>query len=227
MRIRNLIFDFDGTLVDSKRDIADAQLWVLHQLGVHTLQREDLYRFIGRPLEETFSHLLPAELHRRIPEAAKMYSVYFPAHSLVTTDLFPGVRTTLEILVTHGFRLAIASTKKGVGIKRGTDHFAVTHLFVQLQGSDGIPFKPAPDVIHRILDQQAWDPSETMMVGDTDLDVRAGKNAGVRTCAVTYGSLREDELVAFQPDHIIRSFPEIVHVVLHGNEGSSRGNEQQ
>jgi phosphoglycolate phosphatase-like HAD superfamily hydrolase len=216
MHIANLIFDFDGTLVDSKRDIANAQLWVLHQLGVVSLRSEDLYRFIGRPLEVTFSSLLPQELHTRIPEAARMYSEYYPAHSLVTTELFTGVRSTLETLVERGYRLSVASTKKGVGIKRVTDHFAITHLFAQLQGSDGIPFKPAPDVINLILEQQQWDRAATMMVGDTDLDVLAGKNAGVATSAVTYGSLTEDELRATNPDFILRSFPEILDVVQNG-----------
>jgi phosphoglycolate phosphatase len=212
-RFRNVILDFDGTLVDSKRDIADAQLWVLHSLGLNGFKREDLYRFIGRPLEYTFASLLPASNHDRIPEAARMYSEYYPRHSLDTTTLFPGVEETLREFQRAGIRCAIASTKKGVGIKRGTDHFGITDLFVQLQGSDGLRFKPEPDILNAIITAQGWVPQETIMVGDTDVDILAGKSAGVATAAVTYGSLSEEELLEFHPDYILQSFPELSQVV--------------
>jgi phosphoglycolate phosphatase len=213
LRYQNVILDFDGTLVDSKRDIADAQLWALAQLGVHDLRREDLYRYIGRPLEYTFEQLLPESLHDRIPDAARLYSEYFPSHSMLTTTLFPGVKETLRQLHHAGVHLAIASSKKGGGIKRGVDHFGLTDLFVQLQGSDRLRFKPAPDVINLILAAQKWKVHDTLMVGDTDVDILAGKNAGVPTVAVTYGSLSEEELLDLRPDYLIRSFPELPGVI--------------
>jgi len=99
----------------------------------------------------------------------------------------------------------VASTKKGAGILRVTEHFGITALFDRLQGSDGIAFKPAPDVIHSVLENEGWQAENTLMVGDTDADVLAGKAAGVATCAVTYGALSADELLAHQPDFIIDS----------------------
>jgi len=213
MTYRNIIFDFDGTITDSREDIAGAQLWVLDQLGVTTYTKEDLYPYIGKPLHETFVRLLPPSLHDRIPDATKMYSEYYPPRSLKTTRLFPGVRETLEILQREGKRLAVASTKRGTGIRRATDHFGITGFFVQLQGSEGMPFKPDPFIVNKILTDQLWERSETLMVGDTDSDMLAGESAGVATCAVTYGSLSERELKALEPDFIIRSFPEILAIV--------------
>jgi HAD superfamily hydrolase (TIGR01549 family) len=209
----NIIFDFDGTITDSKHDIAGAQVWVLQQLGVTSYRAEDLFRHIGKSLEETFSMLLPPTLHDRIHDAAKMYSEYYQPRSLETTKLFPGVKETLEILHLHGKRLAIASTKRGVGIKRATDHLGITHYFVQLQGSDGIPHKPDPSIINRILLEQRWQQQDTLMVGDTDKDVLAGKNSGVSTCGVTFGSLSEAELEQYKPDFIISTFPELLSIV--------------
>ncbi len=213
MGFRNLIFDFDGTLTDSKHDIAGAQLWVLNQLGVHAFCKEDLFPFIGRTLEETFSNLLPAELHARIPEAAEMYAEYYRPRSLDTTKLFPGVKETLEILHSHGKHMAVASTKRGQGIKRATDHFNITSWFVQLQGSDGLPRKPDPFILNKIIADQQWKCGETLMVGDTDNDILAGKNAGVATCAVSYGSLTHEQLEHFNPDMIIDSFPKLLSIV--------------
>lgn len=216
LRYRNIIFDFDGTLVDSKRDIAGAQLRVLHHLGVHTHQPEDLFRHIGKPLDETFRALLPASLHHRIDEAAELYAEYYIPRSLVTTTLFPGVKDTLKDLVGAGCRLAIASTKKGGGIHRVTEHFGITGNFVQLQGSDGLPFKPDPAILWKILADQHWNDDASLMVGDTDKDILAGKRAGLATCAVTYGSLTADELRRYSPDFCIDRFRDLLAAV-HGD----------
>ena len=93
--IKNIIFDVDGTLVDSKRDIAATQHLVLEQLGVHSYAPEDFYPLIGKSLTETFAALLPPELQDRIPEATGLYKTYYPPRALETTTLFPHVPETL------------------------------------------------------------------------------------------------------------------------------------
>jgi phosphoglycolate phosphatase len=193
-------------------DIARAQRWVLEQLGVDSYKEEDLFPYIGKTLEETFARLLPLSLHACIPEAAQMYSDYYQPRALLTTNLFPGVRETLQHLHRYGKRLAVASTKRGPGIKRATDHFGITGYFVQLQGSEGIPHKPDPYIINKILDEQAWEAKETLMVGDTENDILVGKNAGTSTCAVTYGSFRQSELEPYSPDYVIADFAELLAV---------------
>ena len=208
--IKNIIFDLDGTLVDSKRDIAAAQHWVLAQLGVHSYKSEELYPLIGKPLAVTFSTLLPADLHGRIPEAIELYKNYYPPRALETTALFPGVRETLETLTGRGIRLATATTKLSAGTHRVLAHFGIAEHFAQIQGSDNIPFKPDPFIITKILDDQSWEKSDTLMVGDTDNDILAGKRAGTPTCGVTYGSLSKEQIEELNPDIIIRSLPELL-----------------
>jgi phosphoglycolate phosphatase len=213
MAYANIIVDFDGTISDSKRDIAGAQLWVLNQLGAPGHREEDLYPFIGLPLAETFRSLLPPSMHGRIDEASALYSGYYPPRSLLTTTLFPGVRGTLESLRRAGKRIAVASTKRGTGIRRATDHFGITPLFDRLQGSDGIPFKPDPAILRLIMEEERWDPGETIMVGDTVMDVLAGKNAGIATCGVTYGAMSEAQIEAAAPDFIINEFSALLSLV--------------
>jgi len=212
-RVANFIFDFDGTLSDSQEDIAAAQIWTLRQIGVEGLRKEQVFPHIGKPLQETFATLLPPPLHARIPEAVRLYREYYPSRSLLTTTLFPGVRATLEELARRGMGLAVASTKSGAEIVRVTDHFGITQLFSQLQGSDGLPYKPDPFIIKKIVADQKWDPRETLMVGDTGHDIEAGKRAGVATCGVTYGSLPEGEIRLLRPDHVVRSFPALLNLV--------------
>lgn len=211
--IRNIIFDLDGTLVDSKRDIANAQHWVLAQLGVHSHRPEELYPLIGKPLTETFSTLLPSDLRDRIPEAIELYKSHYPPRALDTTTLFPGVSETLETLRQRGICLATATTKMTAGTRRVLIHFGIAEHFVQIQGSDNIPFKPDPFIITKILEDQSWEKSETLMVGDTDNDIMAGKRANVPTCGVTYGSLTREQIERLNPDIIIHSLPELLRYV--------------
>jgi phosphoglycolate phosphatase len=208
--VKNIIFDLDGTLVDSKRDIAAAQHWVLGQLGVHSYTPEELYPLIGKPLTETFAVLLPADLHERIPEAAELYKAYYPPRAFDTSTLFPGVGETIETLRTRGIRLATATTKLSAGTRRVLTHFGIAEYFAQIQGSDDIPFKPDPFIITKILKDQSWEKSETLMVGDTDNDIIAGKRANIPTCGVTYGSLTKAQIAQLNPDIVIHSLPELL-----------------
>jgi len=213
MRYRTIIFDFDGTLVDSRSDIAGAQLWALNQLGVTHYTPEDLFPYIGKTLQVTFTHLLPPAMHHRIDEAVRLYREFYPPRSLLTTTLFPGVRETLDTLRARGALMAIASTKKESTILRVAEHFRISSSFVQLQGSDDLPYKPDPSIVRKIITDQRWDPAGTLMVGDTDNDILAGQRAGIATCAVTYGSLTEEQLRLYSPDHVIRSLPELLAIV--------------
>ena len=211
--ITNIIFDLDGTLVDSKGDIAAAQLWVLEQLGVHSYAAEDLYPLIGKPLTVTFTTLLPPSLHHRIAEAAELYKQRYPPRALETTTLFPGVRETLEALRSRDINLATATTKLSTGTRRVMTHFGIDGYFAQIQGSDDIPFKPDPFIINKILTDQRWERDATLMVGDTDNDIEAGKRAGIATCGVTYGSLSRKQIEHLKPDHIIDSLPELLNIL--------------
>ena len=208
--LKNVIFDLDGTLVDSKRDIAAAQHWVLGQLGVHSYRPEELFPLIGKPLAETFATLLPPDLHGRIPEATELYKNHYPPRALETTTLFPGVKETLETLRSKGFHLATATTKLSTGTRRVLTHFGIAHHFDQIQGSDNMPFKPDPFIITKILNDQSWEASCTIMVGDTDNDILAGKRAGLKTCGVTYGSLTKQQIQELGPDIVIDSLNDLL-----------------
>jgi phosphoglycolate phosphatase len=209
-QIRNILFDVDGTLLDSRRDIAAAQLWIYRQLGVDSLVPEDVYPHIGKPLAETFAILLPEHLHDRIPEAALMYRDYYRAHAFDTTTLFPRVKETIETLHARGINLATATIKSTETTAKVLAHFGIARYFRHIQGTDDGIFKPDPSIIYSILSEQKWDRLETMMVGDTDKDIQVGRNAGVRTCGVTYGSFTRSQMAALKPDWIIDSFPDLL-----------------
>ena len=216
--IRNVLFDVDGTLLDSKRDIAAAQLWTFHQLGVDTLQPEEIYPHIGKPLAETFTSLLPKHLHDRIPEAALIYRDYYRAHAFDTTSLFPGVKETMASLHEMGIKLATATIKSTETTAKVLAHFGIAQFFTHIQGTDNGIFKPDPLIINTILAAQNWRKEETLMVGDTNKDVEVGRNAEVRTCGVTYGSFSREEMIALGPDWVIDSISELLGIVGSTNQ---------
>lgn len=208
--IRSLIFDVDGTLIDSKVDIADAQLWVLRQLGVDRWSREDIYPRIGRPLTETFKELLPPELHERITEAKRMYIAHYRPRALDTTTLFPGVEETLAMLHARHVPMAVATTKSSVTANRVLEHFGIRQYFVQVQGTDDTPAKPDPYVVNRILRAQGWTAETTALVGDSEVDILCAHNAGIQAWAVTWGSTPESRAIELGADRIVRNIAELL-----------------
>ncbi|MCX6137175.1 MAG: HAD-IA family hydrolase [Ignavibacteriales bacterium] len=211
--IRNFIFDVDGTLFDSRRDIAHAQLLTLNELGIAGFSAEDIYPNIGKPMRETFEFLLPVEMHSRIPEAALIYRQHYLAHAFDTTRLFPGVAESLEQLRRCGSLLAVATTKSTQTTTMMLRHFGIEHFFCQIQGTDQTPAKPDPFIINKILIEQGWDRVAAVMVGDTDKDIGAAKNASIQSCGVTYGSFSREQLTALDPTWIIDAFPDILSIV--------------
>ena len=211
--IKNILFDIDGTLLDSRRDIAAAQLWALHQLGVDSLTPEDIYPYIGKPLAETFAILLPQNLHHRIAESTVTYRDYYRAHAFETTKLFPGVNETIASLNAKGINLATATIKSTETTTRVLAHFGISRYFSDIQGTDDGIFKPDPAIVNSVLARQGWDKSETLMVGDTDKDVEVGRNAGVRTCGVTYGSFSREQMTALNPDWVIDMITDLLRIV--------------
>jgi phosphoglycolate phosphatase len=208
--IGNFICDVDGTLLDSRRDIAAAQQHALKWLGVNHFSPEDLYPHIGKPLAETFRELLPPDLHHRIAEATDIYRDYYRPRALETTTLFPGVEETLKAMHGQGRRFAVATTKSTETSLRILTHFGIGGYFDFIQGSPpGTPFKPDPHIIHLILDRCGWNPRETVMTGDSAADIGAGKAAGILTCGVTYGSLGREEMEKLKPDFIIDTFAQL------------------
>jgi phosphoglycolate phosphatase len=218
--IKNILFDVDGTLLDSKKDIANAQLHTLHQFGIDSFKAEDLYPLIGRSLFEIFSVLLPPYLHDRIPDAGIIYRTHYRAHVFDHTTLFPGVHETIQRLHQQGINLATATTKSTETTERVLKHFGIAEYFCHILGTDNTPLKPDPYLIDTVVNQQGWKYDETLMVGDTDKDIALGKNAGVLTCAVSYGSWGRYQLVPMKPDWIIDSIVELPVIVSSNSNGT-------
>lgn len=193
--MKTLVFDFDGTLVDSSRDIAGAFCESLKRAGLDVPPLEAVYPLIGRPLSDMYKGFAASE---QIDELIASYRTIYPQVWVEHTRPFPGVTDVLMALRDKGYRLAVATTKGSDTVRMIAAELGLAPYFDYLQGTDGFAHKPAPDVVLRAIEGAggtgAW------MVGDTLADIGAGKAAGLKTYAVTWGTQSAATLSSAEPD---------------------------
>ncbi|MCK9523038.1 MAG: HAD family hydrolase [Proteobacteria bacterium] len=208
-----IVFDLDGTLVDSRLDIANALNVSLAQFNQEPVAEESLFPLIGLPLCEIFKRLLSAENQSHIEEICQYYRDYYYDHCTVHTRPYSGVLECLDTLAHFGVRLAICTGKMRFQAVRVLSQLQLLHRFECIVGSDSLPYKPDPAGLLLILREMAVLPQRAWMVGDTSFDIQAGKGAGMRTCALTYGAHSLSELENTSPDLLLDNlfyFPQYI-----------------
>ena len=189
------LFDVDGTLLDSQLDICGAILTVFANRGRTDITHEVLRPYIGRHLLEEFLELgfKREDLEGMLAEYREVY----PKRKHASTFVYGGVADLLSRL---GGRKATATTKGTPTTKAVLEHFQLISHFDHIQGTDGFPAKPEPDVVLKSIQALGVRPEDCLFVGDSPSDMDAGRRAGVRTCAVTWGYGDPQDLARFQPD---------------------------
>ena len=200
------LFDIDGTLLDSAADICGAQSEVLVAVGCAPISFELLRGYVGRELRAVFRELAPHLNEADIDKLSGDYSLNYRARRHAGTRIYPGV---VEALETLSGRKSTATTKSTAGTRLVLEHFGLLQHFDHVQGSDGIPYKPAPDVIIAALKGLGASADECLMVGDSPADMEAGRRAGVKICAVRYGYGDPAALEKWAPDHWISDLREL------------------
>lgn len=203
--VRNCVFDLDGTLIDSKVDIASAILVVLRHYGIHHVKADQIYPHIGTPLVKILAHFIPGRVEEVFPEALQLYLGYYRPRLFENSTLYPGAVEVLQALRGHGINCAVATSKSTATAKIVADHFKLTPLMVSVRGTDNQKYKPDPDILITLMRDEGWKESETIMVGDTSHDIEAGKNAGILTCGVTHGASGAEILRPLKPDVLVDS----------------------
>ncbi len=194
------LFDIDGTLLDSAQDICGAVQQVLDNNPSPPVTYEFLKSYIGRHLNDLFLDIWPDATPERLAELLAQYRSYYPARGHKLTSIYPGVAEGLSAL---GGRKGTATTKGTPTTRAILEQFELAQFFDHIQGTDGFPCKPAPDVIFTALQALGARPEDCLFVGDSPADMEAGRRAGVKTCAVTYGYGKREDLAVFTPDYWI------------------------
>lgn len=208
--IKAILFDFDGTLLDTNELIIETFMYVLGERFPGQFSTEDCLKFIGPSLKETFEELAPGESH--ILESK--YREWNMAHHDQFVKQYDAVVETLEKLKNMGIRLVIVSTKQRTGIERGLRVLGANHLFEFYIGVDDVTnVKPHPEPILLALKKLGLEKDEVIMVGDNSHDIEGGKNAGVLTAGVAWSIKGEAFLKKFNPDYMLQHMTDLLSIV--------------
>jgi phosphoglycolate phosphatase len=201
------LFDVDGTLVDSAQDICGAIQGVLASTHQSEVPFELLRGYIGRHLTDLFEDLFPTYTAQQIQTFIEEYRRIYPARNHGSTRLYPGVK---EVLARLPGKKSTATTKGTPTTRVVLEMFGLVRYFDHVQGTDGFPAKPNPDVIYRALEALKAEPGDCLFVGDSIADMEAARRAGVRSCAVKYGYGNPQELARWSPNYWIDHIEELV-----------------
>jgi len=208
-KVRALIFDLDGTLIDSKLDLALSVNATLAELGRNPLPHEQIFSYVGQGAPALIARALGGDSSEEDCQLGLEFFIkYYSAHKLDNTILYPGVRETLDAL--KGMPMAVY-TNKPVRVSRSIiQELGVAGHFRHVYGGNSFERKkPDPMGVESILREFGAAPTQVMIVGDSEVDVQTARNAGTWVCGVTYG-FGSHHFTEFPPDLLLDNLTELL-----------------
>lgn len=218
MNINTLLFDLDGTLIDTNELIITSFLHTFDQFYPGKFSREDVLQFMGPPLIESFSSVDP----KRAEEMVKVYREHNIANHDAFVTAFDGVYETIEALHRQQFKLGIVTTKMRHTVNMGLELTKLAPFFDVVVTLDDVKkAKPDPEPIYKALDLLRADVSSAIMVGDNHHDIEAGKNAGTLTAGVAWTAKGRNHLETFDPDFMLENMSDLLSIVGVGKNAKN------
>jgi phosphoglycolate phosphatase len=208
LRYSLIVFDWDGTLIDSASAIVECIQQAARDLGLDVPDRERASHVIGLGLRDSLRHAVPGLPQERTMQFVASYRREFLARE-DRMQLFPGVLEMLDALRRRGHALAVATGKSRQGLERALDASGLREYFTASRCGDESEPKPHPAMLHALMRELQAAPAQALMIGDTSHDLRMAAAAGVDALAVCYGAHAEDDLRALQPRACLASVPEL------------------
>ncbi|QDQ00072.1 pyrophosphatase PpaX [Lysinibacillus fusiformis] len=213
MTVKALLFDFDGTLLNTNELIIQTFMHVLEERFPGQYSPKDCLKFIGPSLKQTFSDITPGEEDEMIAN----YRTWNMLHHDELVTEYPDVVSTLEQLKSMGIKLAIVSTKRNEMIDRGLSILGATHLFeIRIGSNDVKNVKPDPEPVLLALERLGLTKEEAIMIGDNSHDIEAAHNAGVRAAGVAWSIRGAQYLQQFNPEYLLQGMSDLFDIVKEG-----------
>jgi phosphoglycolate phosphatase len=206
---RVLIFDWDGTLIDSISSIVECTLATVREIGMGEPPVSGIRDGIGLGLRESVERLAPGCDEEVFQEILSVYRRHWLATYGHRAQLVPGARAILEELAADGYLLAVATAKSRTGLERDTKRLGVAELFSTTRTVSEAPSKPDPQMILDIVEALDTRPEQILMIGDTTHDLEMAHNAGVAALAVCTGSQNRERLEQARPLGCLDSVAEL------------------
>jgi pyrophosphatase PpaX len=209
-KINTVLFDLDGTLIDTNELIISSFLHTLEYYYPNKYKRDDVLPFLGPTLRETFE---PMD-HTKVDEMIATYRKYNLAHHDTLVTEFPTVLETVKVLKERGYKVGIVTTKLSDVVMKGLKLTKLDSYFDVIVALDHVKkAKPDPEPIFNALEQLGAKPEEAIMVGDNYHDILAGKNAGTKTAGVAWTIKGRDYLEQFDPDYILEEMADLLKIL--------------
>ena len=206
-----LIYDLDGTLVNTLNDLTRAANETLRVLQAPPVTVEEVRRAVGQGVHELVRCCLKTEDPKVLEHAVKVFRSYYARYVLDTSRLYPGAKEVLDHFAQR--RQAVLTNKPNPFATDILKALGVAHYFFQIvAGDSGFPKKPDPASVRELMRQSGAAPEGTVFVGDSSIDIETGRRAGILTVAVLGGFTDEAELAAAKPDLLVKDFPELLRV---------------
>ena len=207
-RFQLLVFDWDGTLIDSAAAIVESLQMACTDIGLRCPSAERARHIIGLGLQDALRELAPELDERDYGRLVARYRVHFLVRD-AQTALFPGIEEGLARLRARGHLLAIATGKSRRGLERALDHTGLRAHFTASRCADEGHSKPHPGMLEAVMSELCIAQESTLMIGDTTHDLKMAANAGVRSVAVAYGAHPREALAAACPEVCVDSVDEL------------------
>ncbi len=207
-RYRLIVFDWDGTLMDSAGGIVACIQEAAREMGLSVPSRERASHVIGLGLHDSLQYAVPGLPASGYRQFAELYRKHFQMRS-EAMSLFDGVPELLAQLRNAGHVLAVATGKSRKGLDRALDESNLRDFFAASRCADETDPKPHPAMLLELMEELSHQPRDLLMIGDTSHDLDMATNAGVDAVAVTYGAHPEDALRARAPKGVVASVPEL------------------
>ena len=207
-KISLIVYDFDGTLVDTLFDIADAVNLSLNELGLRTLSRATIRKYVGKGVERLMAQSIDGTGYTDLPRAVELFRRHYSENLMNHTRFYPSGREILDHF--RDKKQAICSNKPEDFVRRILESLKSLDYFDAILGGDSVESKkPDPEGLLHLLDRFQCSPEMAVLVGDSPVDIETGKRAGVYTCIVNYGFGNPKEIASTNPDCCIDHLSEL------------------
>ena len=217
MTFNCLLFDLDGTLIDSRDDLADSVNLTLSELNLVNLPSETIYNFIGEGVFNLVNRSISASLQRESEidfsnHGVEIFRKIYAENCLIKTKLYEGVSETLDEL--GDYQKAVVTNKPHDFSVKILDELGIAKHFAEVVGGDSFPErKPSPVPLLRTIQKLGFSAEECLMIGDSRVDIEAGKNAKMKTCGCVFGFRGRDELEKAGAEFLIEKFFDLTQIV--------------
>lgn len=209
MNIKTVLFDFDGTLIDTNELIYKSFVYTFEQYGYH-FTKDEILQFNGPPLWHTFSTINDQLAEEMIQTYREHNAKYHDEY----VSLFPNVIETLDILKQQGYQLAIVSAKMRAGVEQGIEATNLSSYFDTIVTIDDVSNpKPHPESVLKALQNLYAEPGHAIMIGDNYHDIKAGNKAGTKTAGVSWSVKGEAYLQQYKPTYMLNDMTDLLKIV--------------